>query len=71
MNSTRFWLIYSPTGPYPPIRKIWSESEAQGICRDMAKRHTGQQFFIMESKLGYVTEDPVEPIFIQDGGVPF
>lgn len=57
MSETRFWLIWSPTGPTPPRRRIDTRAEAKRIAEDMAQRHPGQRFYVLRAECVSVKHD--------------
>lgn len=49
MARPQFFIIFSPTGPTPPVVMYSSHTAAFGVAHRMAAEHPGQDFHVMAS----------------------
>jgi|GEM_PF-5084489 len=49
MTHPRFFIVFSPDGPTPPIKIHAEHREALAIAHIMARQHPGQTFHVMKS----------------------
>lgn len=45
----KFFIVFSPDGPTPPVKAHASHKEACRVAWLMAKAHPGQAFYVMKS----------------------
>ena len=49
-----FYIVWSPSGPYPPKVEHSDLVEAEQAALAMARRHPGQTFIVMQSRTGFM-----------------
>lgn len=45
---TKFWLVWSPSGPTPPKYRHASEWSAEDEAKRLAAEHVGKEFYVLE-----------------------
>lgn len=45
----KFYIVFSPNGPTPPVKVHDSHKQAFGVAHRMAAMHPGQAFHVMVS----------------------
>lgn len=54
ITTDAFWMVWSPGGATPPRVRHPSEFQAQQAAEAMARRHPGQEFFVVHATTTYL-----------------
>lgn len=46
---TKFWLVWTPTGPHPPIYRHECVKSAQREAERLAEQHSPSEFYVLEA----------------------